>query len=102
MMNPHNYRRPGWLCVECNEEWPCAARRVFWLEKYTTGVERMKLRGILGAIQLDAEKDLGKSFYDLSKRFTEWTFTHAELDANTWPEKRQGIIDSRQADRLNG
>lgn len=71
-MNPHNYRRPDWLCAACGEEWPCGPRRAFWLEKYTDGTGRMWLRGILGAIQLDAEKDLNRSHLDLHDRFIRW------------------------------
>jgi hypothetical protein len=77
-LNPHNYRRPGWRCVECGEEWPCPARREFWLGKYPSPIARLRLRGILGALQLDAEKDLRVPFLDLDERFVGWTYARAE------------------------
>lgn len=78
MIEPrHYYTRPGWLCLVCNEPWPCAPRRLAFLERYTSGDEKLRLRGILGALSLDAERDLQLPREEAYQRFIAWTFAPA-------------------------
>lgn len=68
----HYYRRPTWVCLACGEPWPCAQRRAAFLEKYAG--EHMRLRGILGALVLDARRDLALTREELDHRFVAWTY----------------------------
>lgn len=69
----HTYTRPSWLCTICGEEWPCAPRRQAFLERFPSGDDRMRLRGILGVLVIDAEKDLRAPHWTLNRRFIDWT-----------------------------
>lgn len=79
MSEQHNYRRPAWRCLACDEPWPCAARRGQFLAKFTAEDAGMsgkaRLRSILGAIVLDFEKDQpGVPKGEVYTRFVSWTF----------------------------
>lgn len=73
MREQHVYLRPAWLCLTCLEPWPCAPRRRAFLDKYEAG-DRMRLRGILGTLALDAAQDLFLSQEEAYERFARWTF----------------------------
>jgi hypothetical protein len=70
----HYYRRQDWRCTACGEDWPCAARRAAFLAKYTGPGDKARLRGILGALQLDAERDLVLDSEEAYQRFVAWTY----------------------------
>jgi len=68
----HYYTRPRWVCTACAEPWPCVPRRALFLQKFTN--DRSRLRGILGALQLDAERDLNLTNDEAYQRFVAWTY----------------------------
>lgn len=74
----HYYRRPNWTCLACGEPWPCAWRREAFLAKYSGPADRLRLRGILGALVLDARHDLALTPEQLYQQFVAWTFEPAE------------------------
>lgn len=69
----HYYRRPDWTCLACGEPWPCAERRAAFLERYNGRYDRMRLRGILGALVHDARRDLALTREQLDARFVAWS-----------------------------
>jgi hypothetical protein len=72
----HYYQRPGWQCTTCGDPWPCANRRAAFLEKYAG--QGMRLRGIMGALMLDAERDLLLTREEAHERFAAWTLAPDE------------------------
>lgn len=44
-----------------------------FLDKFAGGADRLRLRGILGAVALDAERDLRLSREEVHQRFIAWT-----------------------------
>lgn len=73
MSTRHYYSRPAWACLACAEPWPCTDRREWFLGKYASGPDKMRLRGILGTLALDAERDLRLTHEQAHQRFIAWT-----------------------------
>lgn len=69
----HQYRRPAWVCLACDEPWPCEARRRSFLATYAT--RKMQLRGVLGALLMDATIDMPTvPVGELYLRFVAWSY----------------------------
>lgn len=70
----HHYRRPKWICLACNEPWPCDARKKSFLATYAGRIGQ--LRSLLGTFMLDAVADLPDPPEVLHERFVAWSYGH--------------------------
>jgi hypothetical protein len=70
----HTYYRSDWVCTTDGEPWPCTAIR----EQYRARIDRdgpasgARIRTVLGAHQLDAQRDLGLTNDEAHDRFAAW------------------------------
>jgi hypothetical protein len=76
----HTYYRPGWVCITDGEPWPCAAKR----GEYRARLDRegiaaaARIRTVLGAHALDAQRDLHLSDESAYERFVAWSYANSD------------------------
>lgn len=67
----HPAATPSWLCRTCGDPWPCAERKIRFLQDYEG--KRKELRTLLSMFLIDATEDLTEPIEVLHERFVSWS-----------------------------
>lgn len=70
MSTVHRYLRPSWTCGTCHEPWPCAERKIKFLQDYEG--RNHDLRALLALFFIEATEDLTDTIEEIHARFVSW------------------------------